>query len=118
MFDFTWNGGADPTTSLNQTAAVTNLFYLTNRLHDRLYGYGFTESAGNFQADNFGNGGVGGDPLNAEAQDGGAMNNANFATPPDGEQTAHADVSLEHGHAEPRRRSRLRHRVPRGTATA
>jgi extracellular elastinolytic metalloproteinase len=84
IFDFAWDGGVDPTVSLNQAAAVTNLFYLTNRLHDRLYGYGFTESAGNFQDDNFGNGGLGGDPLNAEAQDGGAVNNANFATPLDG----------------------------------
>ena len=29
---------------------------------------------------------MGNDPLNAEAQDGGALNNANFATPPDGER--------------------------------
>ena len=86
VFDFVWNGSADPTTSVNQMAGVTNLFYLNNRLHDWLYSYGFTESAGNFQTDNFGNGGVGGDPLNAEAQDGGALNNANFATPPDGER--------------------------------
>jgi extracellular elastinolytic metalloproteinase len=86
MFDFVWNGGADPTTGDNQMAAVTNLFYLNNRLHDRLYGYGFTESAGNFQNDNGVNGGVGGDPLNAEAQDGGGVNNANFATPPDGQR--------------------------------
>ncbi len=86
VFDFTWNGGADPTTSVNQMAAVTNLFYLNNLLHDRLYSYGFTESAGNFQVNNFGAGGVGGDPVNAEAQDGGALNNANFATPPDGQR--------------------------------
>ena len=86
VFDFVWNGSTDPTTTVNQMAAVTNLFYLNNRLHDRLYAYGFTESAGNFQTNNFGNGGVGGDPVSAEAQDGGAFNNANFATPPDGER--------------------------------
>jgi extracellular elastinolytic metalloproteinase len=84
VFDFAWDGSADPTIGANQMASVTNLFYLNNLLHDRLYSYGFTESAGNFQTDNFGNGGVGADPVNAEAQDGGSFNNANFATPPDG----------------------------------
>jgi extracellular elastinolytic metalloproteinase len=83
-FDFTWDGTTDPTTPTNQQAAVTNLFYLTNLLHDRLYRYGFTESAGNFQTSNFGNGGVENDPLDAEAQDGGGTDNANFATPEDG----------------------------------
>src|SRR6185437_14442103 len=46
-------------------AAVTNLFYWVNRAHDLHYQYGFDEQAGNFQADNFGRGGVGGDPLYA-----------------------------------------------------
>jgi extracellular elastinolytic metalloproteinase len=66
-------------------AAVTNLFYMNNRLHDVLYRYGFTEAAGNFQVDNYGKGGAGGDAVNAEAQDGGGLNNANFGTPPDGQ---------------------------------
>ena len=86
VFDFTWDGATDPTTLTNQRAAVTNLFYLTNSLHDRLYNLGFTESAGNFQVSNFGNGGLENDPLNAEAQDGGGVDNANFATPDDGER--------------------------------
>ena len=84
VFDFAFNTSIAPTDANNQRAAVTNLFYLNNLLHDRLYGYGFTESAGNFQADNFGRGGSGNDPVNAEAQDGGGTNNANFATPADG----------------------------------
>ncbi|HXW04556.1 MAG TPA: M36 family metallopeptidase [Vicinamibacterales bacterium] len=67
-----------------RAAAVTNLFFLNNVIHDKLYRHGFTEAAGNFQADNFGNGGSGNDPVNAEAQDGGGTNNANFATPSDG----------------------------------
>ena len=50
------------------------------------YRYGFTEAAGNFQVNNYGNGGLGGDAVNAEAQDGGGTNNANFGTPPDGTQ--------------------------------
>ena len=73
-----------PTTTTNQMAAVTNLFYLNNVIHDKLYRHGFTEPAGNFQANNFGNGGAANDPVNAEAQDGGGTNNANFATPNDG----------------------------------
>jgi hypothetical protein len=63
---------------------VTNLFYWNNVIHDVLEGYGFDEAAGNFQVDNFGRGGAGNDPVNAEAQDGGGTDNANFATPADG----------------------------------
>ena len=84
FFDFIWNGAIAPTDVTNQKVAVTNLFYLNNVVHDRLYGYGFTEAAGNFQTNNFGKGGFGNDPVNAEAQDGGGTNNANFGTPGDG----------------------------------
>jgi Zn-dependent metalloprotease len=73
-----------PTISANQAVAVTNLFYLNNFLHDKLYRHGFTAAAGNFQENNFGLGGAGSDSVNAEAQDGGGTNNANFATPSDG----------------------------------
>ena len=73
-----------PTTSGNQLVAVTNLFYLNNVLHDKLHRHGFDEAAGNFQTNNFGAGGAGDDPVNAEAQDGGGTSNANFATPADG----------------------------------
>ena len=52
-------------------AAVTNLFYLNNVIHDKLYRHGFNEAAGNFQTNNFGKGGAGNHPVNAEAQDGG-----------------------------------------------
>jgi hypothetical protein len=75
---------AAPTTGANGDVAVQNLFYLNNRIHDILYRFGFTEAAANFQADNFGKGGRGGDPVQAEAQDGGGTDNANFATPMDG----------------------------------
>lgn len=70
--------------STYRPAAVTNLFYWNNLMHDIPYRYGFDEQSGNFQQNNYGNGGLGGDYLNAEAQDGGGTNNANFATPPDG----------------------------------
>jgi len=75
---------AQPSTATNQAVAVQNLFYLNNRVHDILYRKGFDEAAGNFQADNFGLGGSGGDPVKAEAQDGSGLDNANFATPRDG----------------------------------
>ncbi|MDX5418501.1 MAG: T9SS-dependent M36 family metallopeptidase [Hymenobacteraceae bacterium] len=69
-------------------AAITNLFYWNNIIHDLWYKYGFDEESGNFQADNFGKDGLGGDYVMAEAQDGRNIptvrNNANFATPIDG----------------------------------
>ncbi len=65
-------------------AAVVNLFYWNNFMHDKLYEVGFTEAAGNFQKSNFGRGGLGNDAVLADAQDGGGTDNANFSTPPDG----------------------------------
>ncbi|MFZ1704186.1 MAG: M36 family metallopeptidase, partial [Saprospiraceae bacterium] len=70
--------------SAYRPAAVTNLFYWNNYLHDFAYKYGFDEISGNFQENNYGNGGLGSDYVNAEAQDGSGTNNANFATPSDG----------------------------------
>jgi extracellular elastinolytic metalloproteinase len=67
-------------------AAISNLFYWNNLIHDVTHGYGFNEVGGNFQVNNFGNGGVGNDPVRAEGQDAGGTNNANFSTPPDGSQ--------------------------------
>jgi hypothetical protein len=64
---------------------VQNLFYLNNRIHDVLYAAGFTEAELNFQENNFSRGGAGSDSVNAEAQDGGGLDNANFATPGDGQ---------------------------------
>ena len=64
--------------------AVSNLFYWNNVIHDVFYGYGFDEEAGNFQVNNYGNEGLAGDYVRAEAQDGSGLNNANFGTPVDG----------------------------------
>ncbi|MFP2911455.1 M36 family metallopeptidase, partial [Pyxidicoccus sp. 3LFB2] len=66
------------------SAAVANLFYWNNVIHDIQYQYGFDAVGGNFQVNNYGLGGLGNDDVRAEAQDGGGMNNANFLTPPDG----------------------------------
>ncbi|MCA8895415.1 MAG: M36 family metallopeptidase [Amphiplicatus sp.] len=84
VFSTAANLSQDPATAQNQDVAVQNLFYLNNIIHDTLYSYGFTESAGNFQENNFGKGGRASDSVDAEAQDGGGTNNANFATPSDG----------------------------------
>ncbi|WP_299899593.1 M36 family metallopeptidase [uncultured Aquimarina sp.] len=67
-----------------RSAAITNLFYWNNVIHDIFYQYGFDEASGNFQENNYGRGGAGGDSVNADAQDGSGTNNANFSTPGDG----------------------------------
>jgi hypothetical protein len=83
-FSFTPDFTKQPTLTTNRLFATTNLFYWNNLLHDISYQYGFNEVAGNFQGDNMSRGGQEGDYVNAEAQDGGGTNNANFLTPPDG----------------------------------
>jgi Zn-dependent metalloprotease/subtilisin-like proprotein convertase family protein len=67
-----------------RSASVVQLFYWNNWMHDQLYLLGFTEEAGNFQTDNFGRGGDGDDAVQADCQDGGGVNKANFSTPDDG----------------------------------
>lgn len=87
-FDYIQNLTQAPTSTSgfaqNQQSNTTNLFYWTNIMHDVYYAYGFDEAAGNFQQNNYGNGGTGGDYVLAEAQDGSGSNNANFSTPADG----------------------------------
>ncbi len=82
VFDFTLDLTLSPATY--QSAVVTSLFYACNYYHDKLYALGFTETAGNFQQNNFGRGGVANDAVLADAQDGSGTNNANFSTPADG----------------------------------
>ncbi len=72
------------TSNRSLNAATTNTFYWTNIIHDIAYQYGFDEASGNFQENNYGNGGSGSDSVNAEVQDGGSTCNANFFTLPDG----------------------------------
>ncbi|MEP6663339.1 MAG: M36 family metallopeptidase, partial [Verrucomicrobiota bacterium] len=85
VFDFALNLSSAPSAYTN--ASVVQLFFLSNWYHDKLYELGFTEAAGNFQETNFDRGGVGGDPVQADAQDGGGFNNANFSTAGDGSQS-------------------------------
>src|SRR5690554_2601416 len=81
-FNFPLNLSQEPIGYLD--ASVTNLFYVSNVMHDVWYRYGFDEVSGNFQQNNYGNGGLGNDAVRAEAQDGESVGNANFATPTDG----------------------------------
>ncbi len=74
---------AEPTSGSNVDAAIVNLFYWNNLVHDVWHSYGFDEAARNFQVNNYGNGGVGNDAVIANAQASGNCN-ANFGTPADG----------------------------------
>jgi len=81
-YDVDFDPELSPLDNLDQ--AIINLFYWNNVTHDLMYLYGFDEAAGNFQTNNYGNGGNEGDPVQADAQDGSGTDNANFSTPPDG----------------------------------
>ena len=82
LFDFVFDFNENPNLSID--ASIVNLFYGNNMMHDIYYQYGFNEASGNFQQNNYDNGGIGTDYVNADAQDGSGTNNANFSTPPDG----------------------------------
>ena len=85
VFDHRHDPAAAPASSRAQVmAAVTNLFYMINYLHDWYYDAGFDEAAGNGQTSNFGRGGLGADSLIAEAQDYANTDNADMTTPADG----------------------------------
>lgn len=81
-FNFPLNLNNAPSTFLD--AATTNLFYWNNIMHDVWYNYGFDEPSGNFQEVNATGMGVGGDYVDAEAQDGGSTCNARMSTFADG----------------------------------
>ena len=82
-FNHAYDDTLEPAEENNLDASRVNAFYLINTLHDIWYKYGFTEEAFNFQNDNFGKGGVGGDRVMIRVQDGSGSNNANFITLPE-----------------------------------
>ncbi|CAK5263637.1 unnamed protein product [Mycena citricolor] len=90
-FDYKYNPQETPSSDALEeaqkyiNATVAQLFYTNNMIHDLYYRYGFDEVSGNFQQYNFGRGGQGNDAVIANAQDGSGFNNANFMTPPDGQ---------------------------------
>lgn len=81
-FAYPYSDKLEPEQMVN--ASVTQLFYTINKYHDLLWHLGFNEKAGNFQTNNNGHGGKGGDAAVLNAQDGFAENGAGFVTFPDG----------------------------------
>jgi extracellular elastinolytic metalloproteinase len=91
-FEYPFDLTMDPPESYIN-ASMTQLFYTFNTYHDLLYTLGFTEAAGNFEFNNNGKGGVGGDEVIIYAQDAAGTNNARFGTPPDG-QSGYMEVYI------------------------
>ena len=138
-FDYTFtnayqtSGGTNITA--DQDATLTQLFYWVNKAHDFYYSLGFNEASRNFQTDNFGKGGAGGDAVLAEAFNGSGTgteklckdkddkdilcrNNANFNAGP---SDRHARASAGLPRRDPIRSGRARWRGTRSctsTATA
>lgn len=87
VFDFDYQNTLEPDQYID--AAVTNLFYMNNIMHDFSWHYGFDELSGNFQQRNATGLGADGDYVIAQAQFGAdnanpPLNNATFGTPADG----------------------------------
>jgi len=91
-FDFPFTNGYELNGDLfaDSDAGITNAFYWGNLIHDHWHALGFDETAGNYQQDNFGLGGLGGDRVNVDVQDSAAhsfvRNNANWSPTNDGSQ--------------------------------
>ena len=95
-FVCTWDPSVSGSWKANESRTATQNFYFINKYHDHLAAapIGFTEAAGNFQQVNASGHGLGGDgvldqPLDGAngpggLPDGNHIDNANFATPPDG----------------------------------
>jgi extracellular elastinolytic metalloproteinase len=89
-FDNFYLATGEPDT--NRQAATTNLFYMSNMIHDITSRYGFDEAAGNFQFRNYSGQAAGNDHVVAQTMDsyglaavpGTNRDNANFSTPSDG----------------------------------
>jgi hypothetical protein len=83
-FDYTYDHIKPASDPVNLQNSLVGMFFHVNWLHDRWYEAGFDEASGNAQQDNYGRGGVGGDPILAEGHDFSGTDNANMATPADG----------------------------------
>ena len=103
-FDFPLDLKFNPLTYAS--ASTVQLFWRANWYHDRMYQFGFTETAGNFQSDNFGRGGGQEDPVIALVQCGadiGMEDNSTFTPLPDGLPWCLPHVCLQRPAALPRR---------------
>lgn len=74
----------DPHRDPSVQAAVVQLFFTVNYLHDWFYDAGFDEAAGNAQHSNYGRGGAEGDRMLAEAQEHSGIHLSSMSTPADG----------------------------------
>ena len=83
-FQHSFTAGTDTSKAEARQAAIQQMFYNLNFLHDWFYDAGFDEPSGNAQTDNYGRGGLAADNIKAQAQDFSGFNNANMATPADG----------------------------------
>lgn len=83
-FDHVYDPAEPASQPTNLQSSLVGMFFHVNWLHDRWYEAGFDEAAGNAQADNFGRGGLGGDPVLAEGTDVSGTDNATMQTPADG----------------------------------
>lgn len=90
----TWDSATAGSWTTNQMQAATNLHVLNSRFHDHLAQapIGFDEASGNFQRTDTSGQGLGNDYVRSEVDDGvtkvtpgPTLNNANMATPPDGQ---------------------------------
>ena len=85
VFDYKYNHTKSARDPKNLQNSLVGMFFHVNWLHDRWYEAGFDEASGNAQKNNFGRGGVGGDPILAEGNDFSGTDNANMSTPADGD---------------------------------
>ncbi|MFC2172808.1 M36 family metallopeptidase, partial [Acidobacteriota bacterium] len=93
IFDFPFTNEYEASGAVGDlNAALVNVFFHVNAYHDYTYSFGFDEAGGNFQMDNFGLGGAGGDPVLADIQDSADLppltttrNLSTFTTLPDGQ---------------------------------
>jgi Fungalysin/Thermolysin Propeptide Motif./Fungalysin metallopeptidase (M36). len=84
-FDYKYNHAKPSSDPKNLQNSLVGMFFHVNWLHDRWYEAGFDEASGNAQKNNFGRGGIGGDPILAEGNDFSGTDNANMSTPSDGD---------------------------------
>ncbi|KAH6592522.1 hypothetical protein BASA61_004547 [Batrachochytrium salamandrivorans] len=85
VFDGVFDPMLPPQTPKNTQWVLLMRFMSQTAFHDITYQYGFTEQAGNFQEDNSGKGGKGGDPVIINVQKSNGIDDAEFYTPSDGQ---------------------------------
>ncbi len=83
-FDYVYDHSKNSDDPVNLQSSVVGMFFHVNWLHDRWYEAGFDEASGNAQEDNYGRGGLGGDPIIALGNDFRGVNNAFMSTGADG----------------------------------